>query len=466
MPTQDPDARLTLDTARRLAAEHAFSRTGQGPIAGRVGLEPEIFPFRAGSGAAKPDRVALGGPGGVLELVARLEQGAGLVREPGTPPRFALPGGGHLTFEPGAQIEHSTRPHDTAAAALEDVEATVRLLESVLRPAGVTLASLGVDPWHRAEEIPQQLDAPRYHCMASYFERRGPWGRVMMRNTTGLQVNLDLGDASRATLRYTLLNLASPFATATFATSGLEGHASLRARAWQELDPTRTGFPRSWIEGDGRSPGEQYAEFALDADVLLFRLQEDARIAEARVGEPGLRFRDWIENGQPGIGHPTALDLGYHLTTLFPEVRLRNFFELRSMDALPARWRAVPVVLCCGLTYDDRALEAARELLLPSRPRIVDLWRRSSRVGLRDPELAGTARELWEIALAGAARLPSGFLRPRDLARTRTFLERFTALGRAPGDELAEECGASPSCGLRWAGEAVPDEDAATVGCC
>ncbi len=466
MPTQDPDRRLTLDAARRLAAEQAFSRTTTSPAAGRVGLEPELFAFRAGPPGAPPERVPLHGPGGVLELVGLLEGGAGLVREPGTPPRYALPGGGHLTFEPGAQIEHSTRPHDTAAAALEDVESTVRLLESVLHPAGVTLASVGVDPWHRAEDIAQQLDAPRYHCMASYFDRRGPWGRVMMRNTTGLQVNLDLGDDARAALRHTVLQLASPIATATFATSRLEGHASLRARSWQELDPTRTGFPRGFVEDDGRSPGEQYADFALDADVLLFRLQEDSRIAEARVGEPGLRFRDWIEHGRPGIGFPTAFDLGYHLTTLFPEVRLRNFFELRSVDALPARWRAVPVVLWCGLAYDDRALAAAHELLAPARPRLVDLWRRSARVGLRDAELAGFARELWKLALAGAVRLPAGFLRPRDIARTRAFLERFTALGLAPGDELFEECGTSAACGLRWAGEAVPDGDAAAVGCC
>jgi glutamate--cysteine ligase len=423
-----------------------------------VGLEPEMFAFRAEGPDGLPERVLLEGPGGVLERIEALVRRGVLQREPGVPPRFRLLDGGHLTFEPGGQVEHSTRPHDTAAGALGDVETTVGLLLGALRPAGITLASLGIDLWHDAASVPQQLDAPRYRCMAAYFDARGPWGRVMMRNTASLQVNLDLGPPAVARERYRVLNLAGPLATAIFASSPADGHASLRGRAWQELDPTRTGFPRGLIEADGADPGVQYAQFALDADVLLFRADEDARIPEAHVGLPGFRFRDWIEHGHPDHGWPTALDLGYHLTTLFPEVRLRNFFEIRSGDALPSRWRPVPVVLWSALAYDPTARRQALDLLDPLHASLPDLWSRSTRRGLADPELASLARQLWPLALAGAARLPEGFLRPSDIERTRVYLERFTLQGRAPGDELAEECGASPSCGLRWAGEEVSDE--------
>ena len=464
MPTQDSGSRLTLRAAQELAADHVFSRT-QGAEVGRVGLEPEMFTFRADGAGGLPERVRLAGPGGVLEQIDKLEQRGAVEREPGGPPRYRLLDGGHLTFEPGAQVEHSTRPHETAAGALGDVETTVRLLNGALRPAGISLASLGIDLWHDVDDVPQQLDAPRYRCMAAYFDARGPWGKVMMRNTASLQVNLDLGTPDVARERYRLLNLAGPIATAIFATSPQDGHASRRARAWQELDPTRTGFPRGLVEGDGKDPGAQYAEFALDADLLLFRAAEDARIPDAVVGIPGFRFRDWIEHGHAEHGWPTASDLGYHLTTLFPEVRLRNFFEIRSGDAVPPRWRPVPVVLWCALAYDGVARRRALEVLDPLAGRLPELWQRSSRQGLRDVELADLARTVWPMALEGAARLPRGFFRPTDLATTREFLERFTLQGRAPGDELAEECGSSPTCGLRWATEDVADEDRSRAAC-
>lgn len=465
MPTQDRSSRLALDEARRLVVQHAFSRLSPGGELGRIGLEPEMFAFRLRGAEGSFARARLEGPGGVLAGLEALIGEGGIVREPGQPPRYRLPEGGHLTFEPGAQVEHSTRPHDTAAGALDDVETTVRLLLGALEPAGLTLASLGIDLWHDVDQIPQQLDAPRYRCMAAYFDARGPWGKVMMRHTAGLQANLDLGPPATARERYEVLNLASPLITATFATSPEDGHASRRARAWQELDPTRTGFPRGLLEADGADPGAQYAEFALDADVLLFRSQDEARLADAFPGQPGLRFRTWIEEGHPSHGWPTAQDLGYHLSTLFPEVRLRNFLEVRSCDALPSRWRAVPVVLQSALAYDAGARRAALEILRPVRPRLPELWRRAARAGLSDPELAGLARELWSAVLPGAERLPRGFLRPADLERTRTFLERFTAQGRAPGDELAEECGSSLACGLRWAQEGIADEERFRVGC-
>lgn len=452
MPTDDPRDALSLEEARRRVALQAYDPPAEGEDgAGRVGLEPELFVFRLGPDGRTLDRVRLAGEDGVLALLDRATDGA-LSREPGLPPRYRLADGGHLTFEPGAQVEHSTRPHPSAAEALADVERTVRFLHRAFSGSGAVLASLGADLWHDAAEIPQQLDAPRYHAMAAFFERVGPWGKVMMRNSASMQVNLDLGPRPVARERWALANLAAPIAVASFATSPKDGWASHRSRAWQELDPSRTGFPTAFLSDSEPDPALQYAEFALDADVLLFRLSGGG----AEPGEPGFRFRDWLERGHPRHGLPTADDLEYHLTTLFPEVRARRFLEIRCGDAVPARWRAAPVVFWSGLLYDAQARRGALERLEPLRVELPALWRRAAEHALRDELLGGLAEEVWERALAGAARLPRGFLRLLDLERARAFAARFVAARRTPGEELLEHCGDSPACGVAWAAEEVP----------
>ncbi len=452
MPTDDPREALSLEEARRRIAAQAFAPPEEGEdAAGRVGLEPELFVFRPRRGGRELDRVRLDGADGVLALLDRATDGV-LTREPGLPPRYRLANGGHLTFEPGAQVEHSTRPHATAAEALLDVAETVRWLQGAFAGSGAVLAALGADLWHDAAGIPQQLDAPRYHAMAAFFERVGPWGKEMMRNSASMQINLDLGPRAVAVERWALANLAAPIAVASFATSPKGGWASHRSRAWQELDPSRTGFPAAFLRGEEADPARQYAEFALDADVLLFRLAG----GDAEVGEPGFRFRDWIERGHPRHGRPIADDLDYHLTTLFPEVRARRFLEIRCGDAVPARWRAAPVVFWAGLLYDRAARRAALARLEPWRAELPALWRRAAEHALRDDLLAELAGEVWEHALAGAARLPRGFLRVLDLERARAFARRYVGGRRTPGDELLEHCGDSPACGVAWAAEEEP----------
>ena len=119
-----------------------------------------------------------------------------------------LANGGRVTFEPGGQIEHSTTVHETGAAALLDARHVTELFASTFADRGATLAFLGLDLWHDIEDVPQQLDAPRYHCMSSYFDKRGEGGRTMMRKTASMQVNLDLGPPGIAEERWLLSNLA------------------------------------------------------------------------------------------------------------------------------------------------------------------------------------------------------------------------------------------------------------------
>jgi glutamate--cysteine ligase len=158
-----------------------------------------------------------------------------------------------------------------------------------------------------------------------------------------------------------------------------------------------------------------------------------------------------VRNGHPRWGWPTADDLDYHLTTLFFEVRARGFLELRAGEALPDRWRAVPVALMASLFYDDAARTAALDLLSNYRAQLPDIWRRAAIDGVRDPELRDLACKLWKIGLDGARALPSGYVDNEDLASVEAYIELYTARGRMPTDEVLELLAEDPARALEWA---------------
>jgi glutamate--cysteine ligase len=456
MSTMDRTGSLDPDIARSHITRQAFSERLGGSEVGRVGLEPEYFVLRRPEGEAGLRRLPLEGPSSVLSALERLAaEGSELrLQLPGPPPVYELPNGGRITFEPGAQVEHSTTIHGTAAQAMDDVDRVARVLEGALALEDSVLGSAGIDLWTERRLVPQQLRAPRYRSMAAYLEGRSEHGRIMMRHTGSFQVNLDLGEADVARERWVVANLLCPIATASFACSTEGGWKSRRAAAWQGLDPTRTGFPGCLVAGRTTDPGACYAELALGADVLLFR-GRGSEAGSAVPGTPGFSFQDWIEGGHPEHGRPTLEDLDYHLTTIFPEVRLRGFFEIRSADAVPLRWRAAQVVFWTGLLYDPEAREHAERLLAPGLAELPEAWVRAAREGLEDPELQLSAGAVWRLALEGARRLPDGFHRPGDLEMTEAFVERFVARGRCPGDELAELLDEDPLAALEWTRESV-----------
>ncbi|MDP6538851.1 MAG: glutamate-cysteine ligase family protein [Planctomycetota bacterium] len=453
MPTPDRADAVTLDQARERIAASVFRPDDDAPECGQVGLEPEFLLFHLGADGAPEGRVRLEANGGVLDRMSVVAGSQRRFRRAygGPPPVYTLDDGGRITFEPGAQVEHSTAIHPGAAAAMADVEETADALLEVFGPADFALCALGIDLWSGLEGVPQQLRAPRYRSMEAYLSERGPEGAVMMRHTASLQVNLDLGPPRVAAARWRVANLACPAATASFAASPMDGAASRRALAWQALDPTRTGFPPTLLADSQPDPGRQYAEFALDADVLLFLGGE---AAEAAVpGQAGLRLRDWIAEGHPRHGYPCLADVDYHLTTLFPEVRLRGFLELRSVDAVPRRWRGAVVVFWTGLLYDRDSLAGAEELLVGSGCDLGEWWRSAAREGLAAGSLGPIARDLWDLALEGAGRHPTGFHRDRDLRAAREFRERFVAGGCSPAQELAALHAEHPSRSMAWGRE-------------
>jgi glutamate--cysteine ligase len=453
MPTHDRKAAISLDEARFRAGLKAFPEEVRSERLGGVGLEPEFFPIVCDARGRPQGRLLLTVPDGigVLEVIDELAASDDRIgprnSQPLGPVEYPVDSGGRLTFEPGAQVEHSTAVYDSVATACSDVKDIVGRLRGAFGRHDVVLAALGVDVWHDVETVPQQLRAGRYTAQAAYYRQRGHWGAVMMRHTASLQINLDLGPEGVWQERWLIANLVSPLMTASFASSPGLGAVCSRARAWQELDPTRSGFPRLLVEGSGDDPRGEWGQAALEADVMLYRVDGD----HFEPGCPGCSFEKWVRHGHPRWGWPTADDLDYHLTTLFFEVRPRGFLELRAGEALPDRWRVVPVALTSALLYHDAARTAALDLLGDHRAELPEIWRRAAIDGVRDPELRDLACKLWRIGLDGARALPSGYVGNEDIATVEAYLERYTARGRMPTDEVLELLADDPARALEWA---------------
>lgn len=453
MPTEHRRLALTTDEAKVRAGLVAFPPPGLRPTSAGIGLEPELFPIIRGADGRPAGRLRLRGgrPPGVLDIIDALvvdnpQLGC---REGGPvgPWDYPLANGGRLTFEPGAQVEHSTCVYPSVRNALEDGRGVLAMLREAFGRHGVVLAAAGVDIWHDVDSVAQQLPFGRYTAQAAYYDRRGPSGKIMMRHTASLQINLDLGPEGVWQERWLVANLISPLITASFACSPGEGRVSERAHAWQQLDPSRSGFPPALVDGSSDDPREQWAGAAMSADVMLFRSPD----GHWSPGTPGFTFNRWLEEGHSEHGWPTQDDLDYHLTTLFFEVRPRGFLELRAGEQVPDCWRAAQVVLTTAILYEDMTRRTVIDRMAGYRGRLPELWRRAARHGAADPELRELAVAVWHEALHGTERMVREYFGGRELACARRFIDEVTERGRTPSDRLRELHEADPARSLAWA---------------
>lgn len=401
---------LEADLARRAFAPAPAPAT-------RIGAEIELLPIDADTRCiAALDR----GPHAVLPLLQRF----GTTRcwaesrtEKGTP-CFHVPGGGRLTFEPGGQIEYAAPPKPNASALLADLRSVLEPLRRFAAREGVNLVASGIESERDVWSTPRQLDADRYERMEAYFGTIGPHGARMMRQTASFQVCLDVGNGNVSRQRWQVLNAAAPYVVAMFANSprydgALSDHQSVRAACWRRLDPLRTGV----VTGD--NPVHTYLAFALAAPDMM-----------RRTGDGAYRpFGEWLDAG--GV---TIEDWHHHLTTLFPEVRPRGYFEMRGADSIDAAWLGAPLALLGGIAYDDTARAEALEVLGDPGERLEC----AGRAGLREPNVARTARELVDVAMRGCARLGRRFLSDADRDAARAFFEQYTMRGRSPADDVRD----------------------------
>lgn len=343
-----------------------------------------------------------------------------------------LPFGSVVTREPGGQVELSSLPADDLFACIAAVETDQAALRTALAERGLSIRRGGIEAGREPERL---LAHPRYQAMEVYYDRQGPWGRTMMCSTASIQVNLDAGDdgdgLSGIVHRWHLAHRIGPVLVAAFANSPLlDGRAeewkSGRQVTWARMDPGRTR-PMPDVE----DPRIGFAQFALDADVICVRRHRRA----PWTAPPGVTLRSWIRDGIAGR-RPTADDIRYHLSTLFPPVRPRGWLELRMIDQQDGDGWIVPAMVAATLLDDPTCAAAAYEATEPltgGRPQPPwQWWVNAARSGLSDPQLRTAALACF-AAVAEALERTGAPRRWR--AALAEFRERYVDRGRSPADD-------------------------------
>ncbi len=349
--------------------------------------------------------------------------------------------GANVSLEPGGQLELSGAPLETIHQTCDEVNLHLREVRSVAEEIGVEFIGLGAAPIWTHAQMPV-MPKGRYALMTDYMDRVGTMGKTMMYRTCTVQVNLDFGSEADMVQKLRVALALQPVATALFANSPFlegkpNGHKSWRARVWRDLDPARTGMlPFVFEDGFGF---EQWVDYALD--VPMYFVYRDGRYINAL----GQSFRDFLAGRLPALPGeiPTLSDWADHLTTIFPEARVKKFIEMRGADGGPWRRLCALPAFWVGLTYDQSALDAAWDLAKGLDAKTRDGLRVAASVdGLAGSaggvKLMDLARECVAIAEAGlrARACPgAGGLLP-DETHFLNALKESLATGQTPADEL------------------------------
>ncbi len=314
------------------------------------------------------------------------------------------PVSGSITLEPGGQFELSGAPldniHDTCCEVIRHLDD----VRKVAGPLDIKFLGMGFSPKWQLDEIPV-MPKGRYKIMRAYMQKVGNHGLDMMFRSSTVQVNLDFSSEADMVKKLRTSLALQPVATALFAASPFtdgkpNGFLSYRSEIWRDTDADRTGMlPMAFEEGFGF---EQYTDYALD--VPMYFVYRNGTYLDAS----GQSFRDFLEGKLPALPgeKPTLDDWENHLTTPFPEVRIKRYMEMRGADS--GRWRklcALPA-LWTGVLYDQGALDGAYDLIAD--------WSQEERQNLRDEvpraalqtkfragELLDLARSMVEISKTG-----------------------------------------------------------------
>jgi glutamate--cysteine ligase len=404
----------------------------------RIGAESEKFGVDARTGAPLPYE----GERSVQALFRLLSERHGWleVRESGAGPVIALSRGmAAITLEPGAQLELSGSPFGSVHEVTNELEAHLAELGALSRELGIVWLASGFHPLATQAELPW-VPKGRYGIMREYFPAHGTRGIDMMRRTATVQVNLDYADEADAMRKLRVALRLSPIVTAMFANAPFRegrvvpGYRSVRAEVWLDVDADRTGLlPPLTRPGCGF---EHYVQWALDVPMFLFKRR--GRI----IANTGQTFRSFWHHGFQGH-EATRADWEQHLTTLFPEVRLKGFLEMRGADSVPRRLSPALPALWVGLLYDPRALDGAEAIADRLAIEDVDAVRASvAHLGLgaalRGTPVGEIAAALLDLALGGLARRARVDSNGADERRHLDALGRLLEHGRCPADEVLD----------------------------
>jgi glutamate--cysteine ligase len=411
------------------------------PAAFRLGTEHEKTPFTLEGHQPVPYE----GPRGIGALLEGMQMLLGwepIMERGNIIGLYDVTGGGAISLEPGGQFELSGAPVETVHQTQSELMVHLAQVREVATPLGIGFLGLGMTPsWSRAE-IPV-MPKGRYKIMKNYMPKVGKYGLDMMFRTCTVQTNLDFSSEADMVKKLRVSLALQPVATALFANSPFtegkpNGMLSFRSHIWTDTDADRSGMlPFAFEDGMGF---ERYVDYALD--VPMYFLKRGDRYIDVS----GQSFRDLLAGKLPGApGERASIsDWANHLSTIFPEVRLKRYLEMRGADSGP--WRRLPSLTAywIGLLYDDDSLTAAWDLAKD--------WTAEQRQKLRDdvPRLGfkatvgntsvlALAKETLRLADAGLRRRnkrdsrgqdETGFLRP---------LDELVARGATPAEELLDK---------------------------
>jgi glutamate--cysteine ligase len=446
---------LTREICRNFIEDQIFDTNGSGNTGtlsgeiGFIGLELEAFPYRIYQ--KNIQTVSLNGGAGSLSnaLIYASKDYEGVSSylidsdskesDKSQISKIEFANGNNFQFEPGGQIEISTAP----CLSMEKINAQLRSMQDILcqvtKQDNIHFGHFGTNPWFNVQEIGLQMNKPRFRALAQYFDAINSFGKQMMLQTCSLQVNLDLGpDATTRKNRIVAANLMAPFVTAIFANSSIiggkvNGLKSYRSFIWQHLDSTRTGIlPIDRISNilNKENLIDAYLKFALKAPVIYIEDFGD------RVFPGNFTFEYWITNPINNLS-PTIKHLKNHLSLLFPEVRLKGYLELRSVDAPPPEWQMIPAFFYCGLLYSKQQLEKTLDLLLPFATQLSKLMEKAT-WGMESDKIFNASKKLMHLAIEGFSGLPESFRSENDIHQLISFSERFTLQRKTFADRCLE----------------------------
>ena len=415
-----------ITSARQLAEWFA---SGAKPRAEwRIGTEHEKFGFRRDTLA--PPNYEERGIRAMLEGI--MAKGWEPIRDQGNVIGLTR-GMASVSLEPGGQFELSGGPLENLHETRLELAAHLRDVHEVAAPLGLGFAGLGFHPLVTREAMPW-MPKSRYAIMRRYMPLKGALGLDMMLRTCTVQVNLDFGSEADMVEKLRISLALQPLATALFASSPLmegkpSGFKSLRGRVWTDTDPDRTGIPACvFEEGFGF---ERFAEFVLD--VPMYFVARDGKLIDVA----GASFRDFMAGTVEALaGIPATMgDVQDHVTTVFTDVRLKRFLEMRGSDAGSAAMLLAKPAFWVGLLYDDAAQKAARALTKGwTLEQIRQLRLDAPREGLA-ARIAG--RSLREVALDVLAIARDG-LKARGLGEEAYLapLDEIAASGLTQADRI------------------------------
>ena len=349
-------------------------------------------------------------------------------------------GGGAISLEPGGQFELSGAPLETVHQTCNELMAHLAQLREVARPLGIGFLGIGMTPdWSRAD-MPV-MPKGRYKIMTAYMPKVGKLGLDMMYRTCTVQTNHDFSSEADMVKKLRVGLALQPVATALFANSPFtegkpNGFVSFRSEIWRDTDNARAGMlPFAFESGMGF---ERYADYALDVPMYFIKR------GDSYIDVSGRSFRDHLAGKLLPGERATMSDWANHISTIFPEVRLKRYLEMRGSDGGP--WRVLPSLpaFWCGILYDDDSLNAAwdiaKDWTAEERQKLRDdVPRLGFKATIRNRDLLNIAIEMLRIAHKGLQRRNKLDHNGRDETRYLRPLEEIVARGITPAEAMLAE---------------------------